>query len=65
VAMIKVRPAMRTQPPIPNVLGKLEMMCVMPANAPSAMAALTVGSVGSSNLSSMGVKDYQKGATCG
>jgi hypothetical protein len=56
---------MRTQPPIPNTLGALEMMCVMLANAPIAMAALTAGSVVSSNLSSMGVKDYWKEAAFG
>jgi hypothetical protein len=41
------------------------MMHVMLANAPIAMAALTAGSVASSNLSSMGVKDYWKGAALG
>jgi hypothetical protein len=61
VQMIKARPVMRTQPPIPNTLGELEMMCVMLANTQIAMAALTAGSVASSNLSSMGVKDYWKG----
>jgi hypothetical protein len=60
--MIRARPVMRTQPPIPNKLGELEMMCVMLVNAPIAMAALTAGSVASLNLSSMGVKDFWKGA---
>jgi hypothetical protein len=64
--MIKVRGAvMRTQPPIPNTLGELEMMRVMLANAPIAMAALTVGSVASLNLSYMGVNDYWKGVALG
>jgi hypothetical protein len=65
VPMIEVRPVMRTQPPIPNTLGELEMMRVMLANAPIAMAALSAGSVASSNLSSMGGKDYWKGAALG
>ncbi len=63
--MIKARPVMRTQPPIPNTLGELEMMRVMLVNAPITMAALTAGSVASLNLSSMGVKDYWKGAALG
>jgi hypothetical protein len=62
VPMIRARPVMRMQPPKPNTLGELEMMRVMLANAPIAMAALTAGSVASLNLSSMGVKDYWKGA---
>ncbi len=56
--MIRARPVMTIQPPIPNMLGELEMMRVMLANAPIAMAALTAGSVASLNLTSMGVKDY-------
>jgi hypothetical protein len=60
VPMIKARAVMRMQPPMPTTLGELEMMCVMLANAPIAMAALTVDSVASSNLSSMGVNDYWK-----
>ncbi len=59
--MIKARAVMRMQSPIPNTLGELEMMGVMLANAPIAMAALTVGTVASLNLSSIGVKDYWKG----
>ncbi len=54
VPKIKARPAMRKKPPIPNALNEMEMMGVMPANFPSAMAALTAGSVVSLNLSSMG-----------
>jgi hypothetical protein len=65
VPMIWVRLAMRTQPPMPNTLGELEMMHVMLGNAPIAMAALIAGSVTSSNLSSMGVKDYWKEAAHG
>jgi hypothetical protein len=45
-------------------MGQLEMMRVMLAN-PTAMVALTAGSVVSSNLSFMGVKGYWKGATLG
>ena len=52
--IIKARPAMRTQPLIPNALGELVMTVVMPAKAPIAMTALTAGSVASLNLSSMG-----------
>ena len=48
------RPVIRTQPLIPNLLGELVMMQVMPVKAPIAMTALTVGSVASLNLSSMG-----------
>ena len=48
------RPVIRTQPLIPNALGELVMMRVMPIKAPIAMTALTAGSVASSNLSSMG-----------
>jgi hypothetical protein len=51
---MKARPAIRTQPLIPNALGELVMMRVMPIKAPIAMTALTAGSVASSNLSSMG-----------
>jgi hypothetical protein len=53
VPMIRARPAIRTQPLSPNVLGELVMMLVMPVNAPSAMIALTAASVARSNLSSM------------
>ena len=63
--MIKARPVMRTQPPITNTLGELEMMHVMLLNAPIAMVALTVGSVASLNLSSMGLNNYWKGAALG
>ena len=44
---------MRTHPAIPNRLGELEMILVIPVNAPSAMAVLQAGSVASSNLSSI------------
>ncbi len=47
---------------IPMALGESVMMCVMPANAPSAMAALTTSSVASLNLSSMGGVGDLKGA---
>ncbi len=50
----RARPVIRTQRLIPNTLGELVMMQVMPANVPSAMTALTAGSVACSNLSSMG-----------
>ncbi len=63
--MIKARPKMRTKPPIPKTLGELEMMRVMLADAPIVMAALRAATVASSNLSSMGVKDYWKGASLG
>ncbi len=52
--IIRARPVIRTQPLIPNILGELVMMQVMPANAPIAMTALTVSSVASLNLSSIG-----------
>ncbi len=51
--IIKARPAMRTQPLIPNTLGELVMTVVMPVKAPIVMTALTAGSVVSLNLSSM------------
>jgi hypothetical protein len=54
VPIIKARPAMRTQPRIPNTLGELVMMVVMPMKAPITMTALAAGSVASSNLSSVG-----------
>jgi hypothetical protein len=54
VPIIRARPVIRAQPLIPNTLGELLMMQVMPANAPIALTALTAGSVVSSNLSSMG-----------
>ncbi len=54
VLIMKARPAIRTQPLIPNTLGELVMMRVMPVKAPIAMTALTAGSVANSNLSSMG-----------
>ncbi len=50
----RARPVIRTQPLMPNTLGELLMMQVMPANAPSAMTVLTAGSVVSLNLISMG-----------
>jgi hypothetical protein len=52
---MKARPAIRTQPLIPNTLGELVMKQVMPVKAPiTSMTALTAGSVASLNLSSMG-----------
>ncbi len=60
--IIRARLAIRMQPSIPNVLGESVMTRVMPANAPSAMAALTAGSVASSNLSSMEVVGDLEGA---
>jgi len=54
VPITKARPVIRTQPLIPNTLGELVMMQVMPANAPSAMAVMGAGSVAGLNLSSMG-----------
>jgi hypothetical protein len=54
VLITRARPVTRTQQLIPKMLGESVMMHVMPANAPSAMTALTAGSVVSSNLSSMG-----------
>ncbi len=50
----RARPVIRTQPLIPNMLGELVMMRVMPANAPIAMKTLTVDSVAILNLISMG-----------
>ncbi len=50
----RARPVIRTQPLIPNKLGELVMMQVMPVNALIAMTALTAGSVASLNLISMG-----------
>ncbi len=50
----RARPVIRTQPLIPNTLGELVMMQVMPANAPIDMTAMMAGSVASSNLMSMG-----------
>ena len=52
--MIKARTPISMQPPIPNALGESEMMRVILANAPRAIAVLQAGSVASSNLSSMG-----------
>ncbi len=46
----RARPVVRTQPLIPNTLGELVMMQVMPANTPIAMTALMAGSVASLNL---------------
>jgi hypothetical protein len=54
VPITRARPVIRTQLLIPNTLGELVMMQVRPANAPIAMTALTVGSVASLNLISMG-----------
>jgi hypothetical protein len=54
VPIIKARPATRTQPLIPNMLGELVMTVVMHEQVPNMMTALTAGSVASSNLSSMG-----------
>jgi hypothetical protein len=54
VPITRARPVIRTQPLIPNMLGELVMMQVMPGNAPSAMTALTAGLAVSLNLSSMG-----------
>jgi hypothetical protein len=53
VPITRARPVIRTQPLIPNTLGELVMMQVMPANAPIAMTALTAGSVASLNSISM------------
>ncbi len=44
---------MRTHPLIPNALGELVMIVVMPVKAPIAMTAFAAGLVASSNLSSM------------
>jgi hypothetical protein len=54
VPIIKARLVMRTHPLIPNMLGELVMMVVMPTKAPIAIKTLTAGSVVSLNLSSMG-----------
>jgi hypothetical protein len=54
VLIIRARPVIKTQPLIPNTLGELVMMQVMPANAPITMTALMADSVASSNLISMG-----------
>ncbi len=53
------RTPMRTHLPIPNRLGELEMIRVIPANAQSAMAVLQAGLVASSNLSSMDGGDVE------
>ncbi len=63
--MIKARTPISMQPPIPNELGESEMMRVIPANVPRAIAVLQAGSVASSNLISMGVVVSWKGATQG
>jgi hypothetical protein len=63
--MIKARTPISTQPPILNVLGKSEMMRVIPVNAPRAIAVLQAGSVASLNLISMGVVVSWKGAAQG
>ena len=39
VPIIRARPVIRTQPLIPNILGELVMMVVMPTKAPIAMTA--------------------------
>jgi hypothetical protein len=54
VLITRARPVIRTQPLIPNMLGELVMMQVMPANAPIAMTALTADSIASLTLISMG-----------
>jgi hypothetical protein len=54
VLITRARPVIRTQPPLPNTLGELVMMQVMPANVPIAMTAFTAVSVVSSTLISMG-----------
>jgi hypothetical protein len=54
VPITRARPVIRTQLLIPNTLGELAMMQMMPANAPSAMAVMGAGSVAGLNLSSMG-----------
>jgi hypothetical protein len=54
VLITRARPVIRTQPLIPNTLGELVMMQVMPANAPIAMTAFTAGSIASSTLISVG-----------
>ena len=53
--IVMVRTPMRTHPAISKKLGELEMILVIPANAPSVMAILQAGSVASSNLSSIDV----------
>jgi hypothetical protein len=62
VPMIKARTPRSTQPTISNVLGTLEMMRVIPANAPRAIAVLQEGSEACMNLSSMEVVVSWKGA---
>jgi hypothetical protein len=53
VLITRARPVIRTQLLIPNMLGELVMMQVMPENALIAMTALMAGSVVSLNLISM------------
>jgi hypothetical protein len=47
VPMIKARKPISAQPLIPNALGESEMLRVIPANAPRAIAVLPAGSVAS------------------
>ena len=49
VPIVMARTPMRTHPLIPNRLGELEMIRVIPANAPRAMVVLQADSVASSN----------------
>jgi hypothetical protein len=54
VLITRARLVIRTQLLIPNTLGELVMMQVMPVNALIAMTAFTAGSVASLTLISMG-----------
>jgi hypothetical protein len=63
--MIKARTPISMQPLILNTLGESEIMQVIPANAPRAIAVLQAGSVASSNLISMGVVVSWKGVAQG
>jgi hypothetical protein len=63
--MIKARTPISMQPPIPNALGESEMMRVILANAPRAIAVLQAGSVAISNLIYMGVVVSWKGVARG
>jgi hypothetical protein len=51
---------MRTAPSSPKPLGELVRMRVILAHPPTAMQALTAGSVASLNLSSIGVRGSLK-----
>ncbi len=54
------RMVMRTAPLSPNTLGELVRRQVIPAHPPTAMQALTAGSVASLNLRSIGVTSSLK-----